>query len=197
MPITRLEEVHESRLTWPENKPRAGGRVGSPFRTEVDKAEREIKYELERWGARDYIISRNRTRIFAGDPAAAVWWLDRKRQLKVIGCDKYVKPADNLHAIYLTLDAMRALDRWGAYTIEQASEGAKVAMLPPPAGSEQLSWRIVLGDVPINLTPDDRLAILEKRYRNKASEAGHDNEPVLRRLIAAIEAARQELKGNG
>ncbi len=43
--------------------------------------------------------------------------------------------------IYLTLDAMRALERWGAYTMEQAVEGAKLA-LPPPEGMERLNLAI-------------------------------------------------------
>lgn len=201
MPITKLEEVHESRLTWPENKPRAAHRGKSPFRSEIAKAETEVRWEMPRWGVRDgdYIVSRNRTRTFAGDPGVALWWLDRKKQLKVVACDKYDTIAANLHAIYLTLDAMRALDRWGAYTLEQASEGAKVAMLPPPPSMEQTHWSKVLGmeqSVGIGFSSLDRLAIAERRYRSEmANIQERSDEAAMVRFNLAIEAARKELKG--
>jgi protein gp37 len=199
MPITKLEEVHESRLTWPENKPRAAHRGKSPFRSEIAKAEQEVRWEMPRWGVRDgdYIVSRNRTRAFAGDPGVALWWLDRKKQLKVVACDKYDTIAANLHAIYLTLDAMRALDRWGAYTIEQASEGAKVAMLPPPPSHEARHWTKIFQMAAYDtLAPLDRLAIAERRYRQEMANAGADEKAMVR-FNLAIEAARKELKGNG
>ena len=93
--------------------------------------------------------------------------------------------------IYLTLDAMRALERWGAYTMEQAVEGAKLA-LPPPEGMETLEWRTVFGAVADGLSKHDALAIVNARYRRQAAEA-NDDQKELTRLNLAIEAARKEL----
>jgi hypothetical protein len=133
--VTKIEQVTESRLCWPDSKPRAAHRVASPFKNrETGRETQQIEWEMHRWRVRQYIVSRNDQRIFAGDPGAAVWWNDRRGELRVLACDKYSKLADNLHAVYLTLDAMRALERWGAYTAEQAAEGARPA-LPPPASS--------------------------------------------------------------
>src|SRR4051812_45118184 len=112
--ITALDQVMESRLTWPPTKPRAAQRIKSPFgQVEVASESREIDYEMARWRIRQYILSRNNQRIFAGDPAAALWWIDRKSELRVLACDKYPTLGANLRAIRKTLDAMRALERWG------------------------------------------------------------------------------------
>jgi hypothetical protein len=189
--ITELGQVTESRVCWPDGKPRAAQRVPSPFKfREAATEQRAIELEMERWGIRQYIISRNNQRIFAGDPAAALWWADREGELRVLACDKYVKLADNLRAIYLTLDAMRALERWGAYTAEQAAEGARLA-LPAPQGERAPDWRKVLGYVSA-LPNDKQLVLVEHTYRSMAREAAAD-EARLRTLNLAIEAARKEL----
>lgn len=191
--ITSLDQVTESRLCWPDNKPRAAQRVGSPFKNrEVASETRGVETELERWRIRKFIVSRNNQRIFAGDPGCAAWWEDRKGELRVLACDKYVKIADNMHAIRLTLEAMRALERWGAYTAEQAAEGARLA-LPPPEGMAP-DWRNLLGSIS-GLPNDKQLVLCEHAYRSMSREAAGD-EAKQRALNLAIEAARKEL-GSG
>jgi hypothetical protein len=189
--ITNLERVLENRLTWPESKSRAAHRTKSPFRSrEVATEQREIEYELERWRIRQFIISRNHQRIYAGDPGAAVWWLDRKRQLRVLACDKWTTLGENLHAIRLTLEAMRALERWGAYTAEQAAEGARPA-LPPPGYEAARRWREVLAMPHADgLSAEDQLVLAERRYRERSRGKGEAD----LELNAAIEAARKELR---
>lgn len=192
MTITDLGQVTESRLTWPDNKPRAAQRVGGPFKNREAASEtRGVETELERWGIRQFIVSRDNQRIYAGDPAATVWWISRLGELRVLACDKYAKLADNLHAIRLTLEAMRALERWGAYTAEQAAEGARLA-LPPPEGAAP-NWRKLLGHVS-GLPNDKQLVLVEHTYRSMSREAAGD-EATQRELNLAIEAARKELKG--
>jgi hypothetical protein len=180
--ITALEQVTESRLCWPDGKPRSALRVNSPFKTEVAKATLEIEYEMERWRIGAYIISRNNQRVFAGDPAAALWWLDNEKQLRVLAADKYTTLAANLHAIYLTLDAMRALERWGAYSAEQAAEGAKLLALPSPDAPPH--WSLV-----IQVDRAWPLPAIEGMYRSAMKGADPER---MRALNAAIEAARAE-----
>jgi hypothetical protein len=188
--ITELGEVTESRLCWPETKPRTVNKVDSPFRhPEVAKAARGVEREMSAWKIRAWILSRNHQRIYAGDPGAALWWNDRKGELRVLAADKYTKLADNIHAIELTLSAMRGLERWGAYTAEQATEGARLA-LPSPDG-KAIDWRGMFGDV-AGLANDQRLVLAEHRYRSLAREASSD-EGRLRELNLAIDAARKEL----
>jgi hypothetical protein len=190
--IRALDEVAESRLTWPDGRPRAAQRVKSPFKNREAASEtRAIEIELERWGIRRFIVSRNHQRIFAGDPAAATWWTDRKGELRVLACDRYVKLADNLHAIRLTLEALRAVERWGAYTAEQAAEGARPLALPPPEVARAVDWRSVLGYVSA-LANDKQLVLCEHAYRALSREANGDEARQLD-LNLAIEAARREL----
>jgi hypothetical protein len=188
--IASLDQVTESRLCWPETKPRAAQRGGSPFvKTEIDRESQRIDDELGRWRIKQYIVSRNNQRIFAGDPAAALWWLDRRGELRVLACDKYQKLSDNLHAIYLTLDAMRALERWGAYTAEQAAEGARLALPPPP--QDTIDWPAVLG-----VERTWPLGAIEAVWKTKVEKAHPDrggSHEAMAALNAAMQAARKEL----
>jgi hypothetical protein len=189
--ITDLGQVTESRLCWPDTKPRAAQRVGSPFKgAHVDREHRQIELELERWRIRQYIISRNHHRIFAGDPGVAVWWLDRMGEIRVLACDKYQSLADNMHSIVLTLAAMRGLERWGAYTAEQAAEGAGQKLLSPP-DSDRVDWPTILGvgrDWPIGAI---KLAWERKAERSHPDRGGSTDEMSL--VNRAWEAARREL----
>jgi hypothetical protein len=188
--ITALDQVYESRLCWPETRPRTAQRVASAFKgTEVGKEQREIEFEMARWRIRAWIMSRNHQRIMAGDPGAALWWNDRKHELRVLACDKYQKLADNMHAIRLTLAAMRALERWGAYTAEQAAEGARLA-LPPPASDEPAWWEV------LGVKRDWPLDAIEAVYRTKVEKAHPDRGGSIEemsRLNAARDEARKEL----
>ena len=199
--ITDLSQVTEFPLCWPENKPRAAERMdrsyrGAYFGTNVNKMTRAkalaaIEDEMRKWRIDRWIISTAPAyRQGPTDPAAALWWDHPGLGLRVLACDQYARVHDNLYAIALTLDALRGLERWGAYTMEQAIEGAKLA-LPPPAGSANIVWRQVLGDVPKGIEKVDALAVINARYRRMAQEAGDDEGEKLR-LNLAVEAARLE-----
>ena len=197
MAITNIGQVAESRLTWPDHQARSTYRKKSGFQDrEVQTEQWNIERELERWKVTKFIVSRNNQRIYAGDPGVAVWWIDRRGQLKVLACDKYDRLADNMRAIFYTLEAMRGMERWGAYTAEQAAEGARARALPPPHDPEaeaRLHWRDVLGLGPEHtngLPKADQLVIAEARYRAKSREKGEPD----RTLNLAIEAARSELR---
>lgn len=188
--ITDLGQVTESRLTWPDNKPRSAQRIGSPFkRTQVDREQREIENELGRWGVGRFIISRNHHRIYAGDPGAAVWWIDpKKRDMRVLACDKWQTLGDNMHAIALTLAAMRGLERWGAYTAEQAAEGARLAL--PPPDSERIDWPTIL-----EVQRSWPLEAIKLAWERKAERAHPDrggSAEEMARINAAWDAAKRE-----
>lgn len=199
--ITDLSHVTEYPLCWPENKPRAAERLDRSYRSSYfgtgrvpmtrARAYAAITSELQRWRIDRFVISMSPGyRHGPSDPGVALWWDHPGRGLRVLACDQYARPHDNLYAIALTLDAMRGLERWGAYSMEQAIEGAKLA-LPPPAGSSEIVWRKILGDVPKGIEKVDALAVINARYRRMAQEAGNDEKEQLR-LNLAVEAARQE-----
>lgn len=113
-------------------------------------------------------------------------------ELRVLACDRYDAQWKNLRAIVKTLDAMRGIERWGAYSADQAAEGAKLA-LPPPEGAVQQPWRAILGDLPAWLTGEDAVAVVQSRWRKAMAECNGEG-PKAVALNLAIESARAELR---
>lgn len=204
--ITALDQVSEFPLCWPEAKPRTSRRRAPNYDEKrwaatLASAHQKIEDEMRRMKARGYVVSMSpRHKFGSPDPGVALWWnsapkgADAKPILRVLACDQYDKAEYNLYAIGLTLDRMRAIERYGAYTLDQAVEGARAA-LPPPAGMETLDWRKVFvpAGLPQGLPNEDALAIVNARYRRLAAEA-HQDEVEQRRLNLAVEAARVELR---
>jgi hypothetical protein len=139
------------------------------------------------------------------DPGVAVYWSVRKHPSGVVvpyvmPCDTYDRIADNLHAIALSIEAMRGLDRWGAVKLEQAFAG--FAALPPGSGPGTPAprpWREVLGGTwPDGLEPEELFALAKARHR-KAIAAAHPDAggdvAIAAELNAAIEEAERELGG--
>lgn len=191
--IRELAEVTEYPLCWPPNKPRSAQRQRSPFKTTLPKAEREVGEEMRRWGARGYVVSMSpRHRLRQIDPGVALWFnmpITGKpvSELRVLACDTYEDPGDNLHAIALTLTGLRAFERYGTYSREQAIEGARLA-LPPPTRVDGPPWWEVLG-----VKREWPLEAIEAVYRTKVEKA-HPDRGGSTAEIAALNAARDEAR---
>ena len=72
------------------------------------------------------------------DPGVAVYF-KLNREEKCFPCDRWDRVADNIHAIGLSIAALRGLDRWGAeHMVDAAFRGFKAL----PAGPQ---WFQVLG----------------------------------------------------
>lgn len=194
--ITSLDQVTEYPLCWPDNKPRSASRITSPFKTTLPKAEQEIAEEMRMWRVRLYVVSMApRHRLRQVDPAVALWWTmtvpDKPiGELRVLACDRYPDAADNLHAIARTLTGLRAFERYGTYTREQAIEGARFA-LPPPTRVDGPPWWEVL-----NVDHSWPLGAVERIWRDKVRRAHPDlggSHEEIARLNAAMDEARKEL----
>lgn len=196
--ITSLEQVTEFPLCWPPDKPRAAKRLNSTkFTTSRAKAVAEISAEMNMWrGARFVVSTAPSYRQGPIDPGVAVWFSlppaagSKERELRVLACDTWTWAAPNLHAIYLTLKGMRAFERYGTYTKEQAAQGARLA-LPPPTSEEGPPWWETLG-----VERAWPLAAIEAVYRTKAEKAHPDRTgdggEAMARINAAMDAARKE-----
>lgn len=197
--ILALDDITEFPLCWPPNKPRTGQRIASSFKTSMAKAQEHIRWEMPRWRARGWVISMApQHRQGAVDPAVVLWWehpiiTDGKRtyDLRVIACDTYLRREDNLHAIGLTLERLRSLERYGTYSMEQAVEGARLALPAPPGQEPAVPWWEVLG-----VERKWPLAAIEAIWRSKAEKAHPDREggsvEQMAALNAAMDAARAE-----
>lgn len=128
------------------------------YRATEARTRKELMHSLELHGARDVVLSTNVRLRQDGmpyaasstrqpdDPGVAVYWTDRKRRSWVLACDQWARVGDNLRALYLSVEALRALDRAGAsQVLERAYTGFAALpsglVGPPPARP----WEEVLG----------------------------------------------------
>jgi hypothetical protein len=162
------------------------------------KAEREIADEMRRWRAIGFVISMSpRHRMRDSDPGVALWWRMPRpanrpgpEDLRVLACDTWPWPEDNLHAIGLTLRGLRAFERYGTYTREQAIEGARAFLPAPDESQREAAWWELIG-----VERDWPLAAIEAVWKTKLEKVhpdrgGQPGEAAV--LNAAMDAARKE-----
>jgi hypothetical protein len=106
-------------LEWPVGRPRwNGSRQYSAFKMDAKAMQGHLFDELDRLGAEDVIVSSNRKPYsrseveLLDDPGVAVYFTRNGQQL-AFACDKYLKLSDNLHAVGLTIEAIRSIERHG------------------------------------------------------------------------------------
>lgn len=117
-------------LSWPLAWKRTAQPKYSSFKTPLGQAIGEILSELRMLKAQNVVISSNLPLSKQGFPLAiksqpqdcgvAVYFL-RDGRTQCIPCDKWKRIEDNMHAIGLTISALRGLDRWGAKEMVDAA----------------------------------------------------------------------------
>jgi len=161
-------------LCWPDGWPRTapGQRARSTFKVTTDAAISHLLAELKRSGGRNVVLSTNVPirrdgRPYADarepqDPGVGVYWDDRKGRSMAIGNDSWRTLRENIHALGLTIENIRAIHRYGSSEIlERAFSGfARLPAAPDP-------WQ-VLG---IERTADAEA--VKARYR----ELAHQHHP--------------------
>lgn len=138
-------------LQWPDGWPRTaiGRRQYSPFKQTFTSARDGLLAELSRLGAKQPVISSDLMLRQDGLPLArqrnpddvgvAVYFTYKDKQM-VFACDKYRNITENMHAIRLSIEAIRGLERWGASDMmERAFTGFQA--IPDQSGD---AWRDVL-----------------------------------------------------
>jgi hypothetical protein len=145
-------------LYWPEGWPRTKFRDHSKFQVTLGAAVQALagQVRLIARGSPSVISSNIPSRAdglpYANasepdDPGVAVYWFDaRANETRVIACDRWRRVRDNLHALDLSIGALRGLSRWGASEIVTRAFGGFKAL---PAGTPDMSvvkrpWREVL-----------------------------------------------------
>lgn len=186
-------------LHWPEGWPRnrAQDRVranfnsrrdtGASYRTKrqltVNEGTARVLDALRKIGIGDWnvIVSTNMpvrgdglpysNRREPEDCGAAVYWRTNAQQMyQCIAIDQYDRLADNLAAIAGTLDALRAIERWGgAAILERATAGLKE--LPNGASGNATAWWVVL-QVDHNASPDEVRAAYQRRRKQTHPDHG-------------------------
>lgn len=162
-------------LQWPVGYPRCQTPTTCAFKTSLSKAANGIAAELKRFKATDVIISSNLQYRDDGIPYARQTKLDDtgvavyfkfNDQQRVICCDKWIHVEDNMHAIQLTIQAMRGMDRWGVSEIlERIFTGFKA--LPEGDGVD-----------PYNILKSkktDSFEVIQTNYRKLVKQFHPDN----------------------
>lgn len=132
----------QSPLAWPDDEPRTPFEKKirkSPFSVSQIRTEKDLDAELVRFKAKDAVLSVDMP--FRGtikDTAAALFFdLPDGRKVSIC-CDLYYQQSDNIRALYMVLDAMRTIQRYGGNNISQKTFTGFVALAPPKD-----AWKIL------------------------------------------------------
>lgn len=195
-------------LQWPDGWARTpfDDRSVSRFVTGMARALRELLRELNLLGAANVVITSDLPRRpngmpygEAADAGIAVWFvLDGEE--RVFACDRWALAAENVHAIALSIAALRGIERWGAGDIVvRAFQGFKA--LPAPGATANPTarpWWVVLCVIRNPLEPPAAtLAKARRAYRMLMRvahpDAGGEHDQAAE-LTNAMEQARAELE---
>ncbi len=154
-------------LYWPDGRPITPGhqrKTQTRFQTTFAAARDACRREIKLLGGSDVLISTNIPLKRDGVPYSVDWgkqmqdgrspgvavFFKRNGKELVFACDSWNHVQDNMHAISLTIEALRGIARWGTGDMmEAAFRGFRA--LPAPGESSGICWWKVLG-VPVNST---------------------------------------------
>jgi len=136
-------------LCWPAGWPRSVAK-SSRFKATLGAAVKNLVDEIRRLGGTYIVISTNMetkgdgtpyaNRRMPSDTGVAVYF-SRDGQEQCFPCDRWDRIEDNIHAICLTIQAIRGIERWGSGKMMQAAfNGFKALPAPPPEDP----WWVVL-----------------------------------------------------
>lgn len=180
-------------LCWPTGYPRTKVRYSDQFRVGMAVARADLMKSVAAFGGKDCIISSNLTAFSDstnGDPGIALWF-KWKGAWRCIACDTYSRVIANIRAVGLTVDALRAMERYGTQMLDQLMEGVSTEKALPP--HDRQWWEVLgLSTEPTHLEP------CEAAYRKLAAKTHPDtggSKEEFQRVQEAIEAARERFRG--
>lgn len=193
-------------LQWPEGWPRtpASRRHRSAFKVTPDRATSELCHSLSLLGAvkGSIVVSTNipvrrdglpySSFRMPDDCGVAVYWATRSHGERVMACDRWLAVHENIRAIGLAVEGLRAIDRAGASQILERAYSAFGAL--PAASSAPVirAWWEVLG-FPSDAIEWLSLGLVNARYRELAGRHHPDKggaPEAMQELNQALEAAR-------
>lgn len=141
----------ENPLLWLKQQPRTIRPNRSQFGSHtVHKSANFLTGELERLGAKNCLISSNLKIRLDGngfysnqkvDDVGIVVYFDLKGKGKAMACDKWDRIEHNLWALYLSVSAIRGLERWGgSELLEGLFTGFKALPSPEDVTSKEINY---------------------------------------------------------
>lgn len=195
-------------LAWPEGWARTAAhrRRRAPYKLNPEAATQHLVAELGRLGAikTTVVISTNMPIRRDGlpyanvrapeDPGVAVYWSTQAFKDRAIGCDKWDKLHDNIHAIGLAIAALRAIDRAGASQILERAFSAFGALPASSAAPIVRPWWEVFGFTQAIIGALS-MPMVEARYRELASR-NHPDRGGSAEAMTELNAAREQAKAH-
>jgi DnaJ-like protein len=192
-------------LCWPAGRARVlrHQRRVAKFETGFTKVRDSLVKEIHLLGGKDLILSTNVQLKRDGMPYAnwktpddngAAVYFKRKGKELCFACDCWVKLTDNLHAINLTIGALRGIARWGTGDMMEAAFTGFMALPAPGQSSGDSPWTIL--GVAVNATEEQ----ISEAYRTLAKKAHPDaggSHEAFNRIKTAYDLMAQNLRSNG
>lgn len=184
-------------LFWPVGWKRTSIKCKSRFGNHtVYDARMSMEAELGRMDAKNIVLSTNLELRRDGlpysdnrglpDSGVAVYFTHKGKRL-VLACDQYPQVASNIWAIKCHIEAMRAQERYGVGTTEQAFAGYAAL----PMDGMKRKWHEVLG-----CNPATDAAMVARLYRDLAKSTHPDNGGSHEHM-AELNAAYEEFQTGG
>lgn len=160
----------------------------------VSRAIDRLDDELRMLRASHVILSSNLELGIRGNPlsnqrepddAGVAVYFDIAGKPRVLACDRWTRVADNITAIAMHIRAIRAVDRYGVGSMEQAFAGYTALPASPH------DWWIVL-----QVSQDATTAQVDDAYRRLARQS-HPDVGGSHDLMARLNAARDEARKAG
>lgn len=181
-------------LHWPVGYKRNKTPIRSRFQVSADKAQQNLRNQLNLIGAINIIVSSNvyvkkdgflyadMLSTTIDDPGIAVYFKYKGKDV-VMCCDKYHRPFENIHALGLAIEGLRTIERHDVSEfLERAFTGFKA--LPEQANAQ--AWHQVLG-VPPNADKD----AIKDAYR-KMAQIHHPDSGGSAEMFAKVNQAYQQ-----
>jgi len=161
-------------LSWPIRIPRSEYQIESRFdrKRSLNCATEFTLDQIRIMGGKNPIISTNvelrqdglpySNRRAPEDSGVAVYFQYQGEDY-VFACDKYWKVQENLWAIGKTIEATRAIERYGVADTRQAFSGFRALPSPETVGTDQKPWWEYL-----NVSSDATPAQINAAFRSKA-----------------------------
>lgn len=159
-------------LAWPKGWPRTetNAREASRFKQTLAGALRNLRRQIELMGGTQLVLSSN---CALGDErpkdSGVVAYFQMEKQAMAIPCDRWRLVEDNVHAIALTVEAMRGMERWGAKHMITAMFSGFKALPQKASGIDP--WLV------IGLKPGAKESEIVAAFRSK-SKTVHPDIPV-------------------
>jgi hypothetical protein len=176
--VTREQPIEAYPLCWPPHRKRSAYRQYGRFKTAFAKARDHIVAEVQRLGGRQTIISTNIELKRDGlpyanfktpdDPGVAVYFTYKGKQM-CFACDRYRNIEDNMHAISLTISALRGIARWGTGDMMESAFSGFTAL---PSPDQVVRWHDILGVSPMARREEVEAAYRRLRSLNHPDKGG-------------------------